>query len=77
MSTTKLAKEFPCQQQSAWLLKAKYQNAMQRSGKYFLANSVEVDEFLVGGFDESLSGRSNERKQLVVLGVEKVVDKHV
>jgi transposase-like protein len=76
MSTNELAKEFSCQQKSAWLLKAKYQNAMKSSDKYPLENSVEVDEFLVGGFDENLCGRSNESKQLVVLGVEKVVSKN-
>jgi transposase-like protein len=76
MSTMELAKEFSCQQKSAWLLKAKFQNAMKSSGKYPLENKVEIDEFLVGGFDEGLRGRSNESKQLVVLGVEKVVDKN-
>lgn len=76
MSTVELAKEFDCQQKSAWLLKAKLQNAMKSSEKHPLQDSVEVDEFLVGGFDESLPGRSNASKQLVVLGVEKVVDKY-
>ena len=75
MSTNELAKEFSCQQKSAWLLKAKYQNAMKSSGKYPLEDQVEVDEFLVGGFDENQLGRSNSSKQLVVLGVEKVEDK--
>jgi transposase-like protein len=75
MSTNELAKEFSCQQKSAWLLKAKYQNAMKSSGKYPLEDKVEIDEFLVGGFDEKKPGRSNASKQLVVLGVEKVEDK--
>ena len=71
MSTNELAKEFSCQQKTAWLLKAKFQNAMGSSHKHPLEGCVEVDEFLVGGFDESLRGRSNESKQLVVLAVEK------
>jgi transposase-like protein len=75
MSTNELSKEFSCQQKTAWLLKAKYQNAMESSGKYPLEDQVEVDEFLVGGFDENQPGRSNASKQLVVLGVEKVEDK--
>lgn len=75
MSTNELAKEFDCQQRSAWLLKAKYQNAMKSSNKYPLETKVEVDEFLVGGFDENKQGRSPEAKQLVVLGIEKVTDK--
>ena len=76
MSTVELAKEFGCQQKSAWLLKAKYQNAMKSSDQYPLEDIIEVDKFLVGGFDEGLPGRSNESKQLVILGVEKVVAKN-
>jgi transposase-like protein len=75
MSSNELAKEFGCQQRSAWLVKAKYQNAMKSSDKYPLEKFVEVDEFLVGGFDTNARGRSLEAKQLVVLGVEKVVNK--
>lgn len=71
MSSNELSKEFGCQQRSAWLLKAKYQNAMKNSDKYPLEEAVEVDEFLVGGFDENEKGRSLELKQLVVLGIEK------
>lgn len=75
MSSCELAKEFGCHQMSAWLLKAKYQNAMKSSDKYPLEDEVEVDEFLVGGFTENARGRSLESKQLVVLAIEKVVDK--
>jgi len=76
MSSCELASEFGCQQKTAWLLKAKYQNAMKSSDKYPLEELVEVDEFLVGGFDENQQGRSLETKQLVVLAVEKVIDKN-
>jgi transposase-like protein len=48
---------------------------MKSSDAYPLEEEVEVDEFLVGGFDENDRGRSLESKQLVVLAVEKVVDK--
>lgn len=75
MSSNELAKEFDCQQRSAWLLKAKFQNAMKSSNQYPLETKVEVDEFLVGGFDENKQGRSPDAKQLVVIGVEKVMDK--
>jgi transposase-like protein len=75
MSSNELSKEFGCQQRSAWLLKAKFQNAMESSGKYPLGGDIEVDEFLVGGFDENEPGRSLGSKQLVILSVEKVVDK--
>ena len=75
MSSCELAKEFGCCQMSAWLLKAKYQNAMKSSDKYPLEDEVEVDEFLVGGFSENNPGRSLGSKQLVVLAVEKVINK--
>jgi transposase-like protein len=75
MSSCELAKEFGCCQMSAWLLKAKYQNAMKSSDKYPLEDEVEVDEFLVGGFSENEPGRSLGSKQLVVLAVEKVINK--
>jgi len=76
MSSCELAREFGCQQKSAWLLKAKYQNAMKSSDKFPLEGVVEVDEFLVGGFDANERGRSLASKQLVVLAVEKVIDQN-
>ena len=75
MSSCELAKEFGCNQMSAWLLKSKFQNAMKSSNNFLLEDNIEVDEFLVGGFDENERGRSLKSKQLVVLAVEKVVDK--
>jgi transposase-like protein len=75
MSSCELGKEFGCQQKTAWLLRAKFQNAMASSDKHPLGDVVEVDEFLVGGFAENERGRSLESKQLVVLAVEKVKDK--
>lgn len=75
MSSNELAREFGCQQKSAWLLKAKFQNIMQSSNNYPLSNDVEVDEFLVGGMEEGMQGRSHGKKRLVVLAIEKVKDK--
>lgn len=75
MSTNELAKEFGCQQKSAWLLKAKFQDAMKSSGQYPLEEQIEVDEFLVGGIEEDMKGRSHGEKSLVILGIEKVTNK--
>ena len=58
MSSNELSNKFGCQQRSAWLLKAKYQNAIKSSDKYSLEEAVEVDESLVGGFDENEQGHS-------------------
>ena len=75
MSTNELAKEFGCQQKSAWLLKAKLQNMMKSSNNFPLEEEVQVDEFLVGGLEEGKQGRSHGKKSLVVLAVEKIKDK--
>jgi hypothetical protein len=48
---------------------------MKSSDTLPLEQEVEEDEFFVGGFDENERGPSLESKQLVVLAVEKVVDK--
>jgi hypothetical protein len=39
---------------------------MKSSDKYPLENFVEVNEFLVGGFNENERGRSLESKKLVI-----------
>ncbi|MCO5949372.1 hypothetical protein NAF19_20915 [Mucilaginibacter sp. RT5R15] len=75
MSSCELSKEFGCQQRSAWLWKAKIQEAMKSSGKHPLSGAVEVDEFLLGGFSEGERGRTHGSKDLVVLAIEKVKDK--
>lgn len=75
MSTCELGKEFDCQQKSAWLFKAKLQEAMKSSEQYDLQGSVEIDEFMVGGFEQEAPGRTHGEKSLVVLAVEKVIDK--
>jgi transposase-like protein len=75
MSSCELSKELGCQQRSAWLWKAKIQEAMKSSGKHELTGNVEVDEFLVGGFSAGEPGRSHGSKDPVVLAMEKVIDK--
>ena len=75
MSTCELSKEFGCQQKSAWLLKAKLQHVMKSSEQYELTGQVEVDEFLVGGLEAKTPGRSHGKKALVVLAIERVIDK--
>ncbi|MEP7168679.1 MAG: IS1595 family transposase, partial [Bacteroidota bacterium] len=64
-----------CQQKSAWLFKAKLQEAMKSSGAHPLEDQVEVDEFLVGGLEKEKRGRSHGKKRLVVLAIERVTNK--
>ncbi len=75
MSSCELSKEFSCQQKTAWLLKAKLQQVMKSSEQYDLTGQVEVDEFLVGGVETNSRGRSHGKKALVVLAIERVIDK--
>ncbi len=75
MSTCELLKEFGCQQKIAWLLKAKLQRAMKSSEQFELTGCVELDEFMIRGFEAQAPGRSHGNKSLVVLAVERVTDK--
>lgn len=75
MSSCELAKEMGCQQKTAWALKAKFQQAMESSEQFELQGTVEVDEFMVGGFETNAPGRSHGKKSMVVLAIETVVDK--
>ncbi|MEJ7680298.1 MAG: IS1595 family transposase [Segetibacter sp.] len=75
MSTCELGKELGCQQKSAWLFKAKLQEAMKSSEQRQLKGNVEIDEFMVGGFEQQAPGRTPGEKSLVVLAVERVIDK--
>ncbi len=75
MSTCELAKELGCQQKTAWEWKAKFQFAMKSSETYDLQGAIEVDEFMVGGFEPEAPGRSSGDKSLVVLAIEKVKGK--
>jgi transposase-like protein len=45
--------------------------AMRSSGKYLMRGEVEVDETVIGGEEEGVIGRKNEKKKLVVFGIEK------
>ena len=74
MSSCELAKELGCQQKTAWLWKTKYQEAMKSSEQYDLTGEVEVDEFMVGGFEQDAPGRTHGGKDIVVLAIERVKD---
>jgi transposase-like protein len=75
ISSCELAKELGCQQKTAWEWKAKFQFAMKSSEKNDLQGDVEVDEFMVGGFEPEAPGRTAGDKLLVVSAIEKVKTK--
>ena len=44
---------------------------MKSSGRYPMEGKVEGDEFVVGGQETGVRGRSNKKKQLVVVAIER------
>lgn len=70
ISTYELSRKLGLQQKTCWLFKRKVMEAMKSSGKHPLTGNVEIDEFYVGGPEESNRGRGNEKKRQVVLAIE-------
>lgn len=71
ISTTELSRKLKLRQKTAWLFKIKVMKAMESSNKYPLKGKVEVDESVVGGQEEGVVGRKNDKKSLVVFAIEK------
>ncbi len=71
ISTTELSRKLGLRQKTCWLFKRKVMVAMRSSGKYLMRGEVEVDETVIGGEEEGVIGRKNEKKKVVVFGIEK------
>ena len=71
ISSTELSRKLDLRQKTCWYFKRKVMKAMESSGKQPLTGNVDVDEFFVGGQEEGKKGRGKERKELVVLAIEK------
>ena len=71
MSSYELSKEMDISQKTAWLFHRKIQQAMASSGKYPLTGEVHVDEFVTGGPEKTLRGRSYgaKKKSLIMMEV--------
>lgn len=74
MSSLELSKEFEMRQKTCWEFKWKVQQAMQSSKRYLLSGKVDIDEFLVGGVEDQKRGRSQGKKRLVVVALERLED---
>jgi len=74
MSSLELSHEFELRQKTCWEFKWKIQQAMQSSLMYPLEGEVHVDEFWIGGPEQTKRGRSIGSKKLVVLALEKLPD---
>jgi len=71
ISSCELSRKLSLRQKTCWAFKQKVAHAMKSSGKHPLTGKVEVDEMVVGGSEEGVSGRKNGRKKLVVIAIEK------
>lgn len=74
MSSLELSNEFELRQKTCWEFKWKIQQAMQSSLMYPLEGEIHVDEFWIGGPEQTKRGRSLGSKKLVVLALEKLPD---
>ncbi|MBC7426379.1 MAG: IS1595 family transposase, partial [Bacteroidia bacterium] len=71
IASTELSRKLGLRQKTCWLFKHKVMNAMQSSGSFKISGKVEVDETVVGGQEEGVVGRKNNKKKLVVFAVER------
>lgn len=71
ISSTELSRKLALRQKTCWAFKRKVMKAMKSSGNHPMQGKVEVDEMVVGGEEEGVRGRQNDKKQLVVVAIEK------
>jgi hypothetical protein len=71
ISSTELSRKLGLRQKTCWLFKQKVMQGMKSSCKFKLDGNVEVDETVVGGKEEGVVGRKNNKKRLVVFAIEK------
>lgn len=70
MSTYELAKEVGISQPTAWLFHCKLQQTFASSGKHPLTGEVHIDEFVTGGPEKGMPGRSDGKKKKTLIMVE-------
>ncbi len=76
MSSLELSEEFGLRQKTVWEFKWKIQQAMTSSRKSQLEGKVQVDEFLIGEYEEGKVGRSaDSKKKLVIVALEILEEK--
>jgi len=76
MSSLELSEEFGLRQKTVWEFKWKIQQAMASSRKSQLEGKVQIDEFMIGEYEEGKVGRSGEsKKKLVIVALEILEEK--
>lgn len=71
ISSTELSRKLGLRQKTCWAFKQKVMKAMQSSGNNKIDGNAEVDETVVGGQEEGVKGRKNNKKKLVVFAIER------
>jgi len=71
ISSVQVSKRYGIRQSTAWTFMHKVREAMKSSDKYPMQGTVHVDEFVVGGIEESRKGRSYKtNKSKAIIAVE-------
>lgn len=71
IASTELSRKLGLRQKTCWLFKLKVMQAMKSSGNYKIEGKVEVDETVIGGQEEDVVGRKNEKKRIIVFAAER------
>lgn len=71
ISSTELSRKLGLRQKTCWMFKQKAMNAMKSSGQSKITGKAEVDETVVGGQEEGVRGRKNDKKKIVVFAIER------
>ena len=71
ITSTELSRKLGLRQKTCWSFKQKVMKAMKSSGNNKIEGKAEVDETVVGGQEEGVKGRKNNRKKLIVFAIER------
>lgn len=71
ISSTELSRKLGLRQKTCWFFKQKVMRGMKSSGQFKITGKAEVDETVVGGQEEGVRGRENNKKKLVVFAIER------
>ncbi len=69
--STELSRKLSLRQKPRWLFRKKVTQAMKSSKQYPLEGIIEIDEMVIGQQEEGGKGRENDKKQPVIVAIEK------
>ena len=71
ITSTELSRKLDLPRKTCLRFQQKVRHAMGSGAVSLLEGSVEVDETVIGGRETGVRGRKNEKKQLLVMGIER------